>query len=108
MKVFLLKNCDTCRKTMRELKAAGHDPQAIDVRADGVSEADLARFFAEFGENIVNRRSTTWRGLDAADRAMPVVDMLRANPTLMKRPVIELDDKLYLGWTPDVRAALLG
>lgn len=86
---------------------AGHSPAYVDVRADGVERADLERFFAEFGEALVNRRSTTWRGLSEAERAGPPVELLSAHPTLMKRPVIEADGVLTLGWGADQRARWL-
>ena len=69
MRIWGLKSCDTCRKAVKELAAAGHAPAYVDVRADGVERADLERFFAEFGEALVNKRSTTWRGLSEAERA---------------------------------------
>ena len=104
MHIYGLKNCDTCRKAVKAL------PQAAftDVRADGLSPDLLARFHAEFGEALVNKRSTTWRGLDDAARAQDPLVLLAAHPTLMKRPVIEDDGALYLGWGKDVQAALLG
>ena len=108
MRFIGLKTCDTCRKARAALEAAGHAPQVVDVRADGVERADLERIVATFGEAAVNRRSTTWRGLSEEARAADPVDLLAAHPTLMKRPVIEVEGTLYLGWGTDVQAALLG
>lgn len=108
MIVYSLKSCDTCRKALRELRAAGHDPQVIDVRADGVPPADLARFMAAFGDDLVNRRSTTWRGLSEDERGAEPLELLARHPTLMKRPVTDVDGQLFLGWGADVCAALLG
>lgn len=108
MIVHMLKTCDTCRKALAALKAAGFTPQVVDVRADGVARADLQRFRAAFGDALVNRRSTTWRGLSEDERAGDPLELLAAHPTLMKRPVIEADDgTLYLGWDKAVQAALL-
>lgn len=108
MKVFALKSCDTCRKAIRMLQAAGHEPEVTDVRDDGVSAIDLDRFLAEFGDDLINRRSTTWRNLDPVERAGDPRSLLVAHPILMKRPVIESDGQLFLGWGPEVRATLLG
>ncbi|SLN44270.1 putative reductase [Pseudoruegeria aquimaris] len=107
MKLYGLKTCDTCRKALKDLKDAGVEVAFVDVRADGVPERDLARFLTAFGENLINRRSTTWRGLDEAARAAAPLALLQAHPTLMKRPVIEAGDRLFLGWTAQTRAALL-
>ncbi|MEM8630140.1 MAG: ArsC/Spx/MgsR family protein [Pseudomonadota bacterium] len=107
MRVWALKSCDTCRKAQRALNDAGQRFETIDVRADGVTREDLARFQARFGEALINRKSTTWRGLDDAQRSGDPIALLLDHPTLMKRPVIETDDgTLLLGWTAETRSAL--
>ena len=108
MRFFGLKTCDTCRKALKQLAAAGHEPQVIDVRADGVSDVDRAAILAAFGDRAINMRSTTWRELSADERGRTADDLLRDYPTLMKRPVIEHDGQWYQGWTKDTEAALLG
>lgn len=105
MRIWMLKTCDTCRKAVRELAAAGWQVTPVDVRADGVQEADLERFLAEFGEALINRRSTTWRGLSEEEQALDPLRLLVAYPTLMKRPVVEAKGRLTLGWTKDVAAS---
>lgn len=108
MRFFGLKTCDTCRKALAALRAAGIDPQVTDVRADGLTADDIAAIVAAFGDRAVNRGSATWRGLTAQARALPAAELLAAHPVVMKRPVIEAQGKLYLGWGRDVQAALLG
>ena len=66
----------------------------------------LEQALAEFGEALLNTRSTTWRGLAEQERAAPPLDLIKAHPALMKRPLIVSGDKMYLGWTKDVQAAL--
>ncbi|MBC58635.1 MAG: arsenate reductase [Confluentimicrobium sp.] len=107
MQVYGLKNCDTCRKAMKSLAAAGHEVTFVDVRADGLPEAEVQRFLTEFGDDLLNRRSTTWRGLSEEERAGDPLTLLRAHPALMKRPVIDHGGQLWLGWGKDVQAALL-
>lgn len=104
MRFFGLKTCDTCRKALKAL--ADRDFSVIDVRADGVSDADRAAILAAFGEGAINTRSTTWRGLSESERAATPDALLAAHPTLMKRPVIEHNGTWYQGWTPTTRAAL--
>lgn len=108
MRIFALKSCDTCRKAIAAIRAAGHDPQVIDVRAHGVSDSDRAAILAAFGDTAINRASTTWRGLSDGEKASDPNDLLAAHPTLMKRPVIEHAGQLYLGWKADVQAVILG
>ncbi len=112
MKVWHLKTCDTCRKAIRALREAGHDPDLIDVRADGVDAATLTQWMATVGrERLLNTRSTTWRGLPETDREdlddAKAAALMTAHPTLMKRPVIEAGGAVHVGWTKDVQAAVL-
>ncbi|WP_127115259.1 ArsC/Spx/MgsR family protein [Shimia sediminis] len=102
MKLYGLKNCDTCRKALKSLENA----TMVDVRADSVPADLMARAYAEFGGSLLNTRSTTWRGLDEAQRARPPLGLLADYPALMKRPLIDTGDRLYLGWGKDVQEAL--
>lgn len=108
-----LKTCDTCKKALKALEGAGKAVDVVDVRADGVPGAALQGWIAALGRDaLINRRSTTWRGLDDAARAGAETDagalaLLLANPTLMKRPVIVADGAAHVGWTKDVQAAVL-
>ncbi len=102
--VYHLKSCDTCRKAVKALRAAGHDLTLVDVRADGMPDDVLQSVLAEQGwEVVLNRRSTTWRGLNDEDKTditnSKAFDLLRVNPTLMKRPVIMSGDQMTIGWT---------
>ena len=101
MKLFGLKNCDTCRKAAKALGI-----EVTDIRAEPLAKSDLERFQAAFGDDLLNTRSTTWRGLSEAERSGSIIDLLQAHPALMKRPVIEDGGKLYLGWKADVQSAL--
>ncbi|MEL6914276.1 MAG: ArsC/Spx/MgsR family protein [Pseudomonadota bacterium] len=101
MILYGLRSCDTCRKARQALP----DIELRDVRSDGVPPEVLERALAKFGDALVNRKSTTWRGLSEADRARPVADLLAAEPTLMKRPLIVDGPKMTLGWTAEAQAA---
>ena len=100
--IFGLKNCDTCRKALKSCPSA----TLVDVRADGISDEFLGAALAQFGEILVNKRSTTWRNLDETARQSDPLALLRAHPSLMKRPLIEAEGKLYLGWTKETQAGL--
>lgn len=102
MKLYGLKNCDTCRKAAKALGGIS----VHDVRADPLDDDILDKALAKFGSDLVNRRSTTWRNLDDSTRAAPERDLLRDHPSLMKRPLIADGDLLYLGWGSDTRNAL--
>lgn len=106
MIVHGLPACDACRAALKALRAAGHGARLRDLRADPLTTAEIARLLDSFGDRIVNRASTTWRGLDEASRALPPARLLALYPALMKRPVIEAGGRIYLGFGPEVRASL--
>ena len=102
MQIYGLKNCDTCRKALKSLPQA----QLVDVRADGVPVDVMKAAFLQFGEALLNTRSTTWRGLSQAEREGAPLDLIAQHPELMKRPLIVKGGEMYLGWTKDVQATL--
>lgn len=104
MKIYGLKNCDTCRRALKTLLAAGYDAVLVDVRKSGIEPEMLEHLFTVFGQDLVNRRSTTWRNLSEDERGGEAVALLLAHPSLMKRPIIKGDEGLLtLGWGKDVQ-----
>ena len=102
MKLYGLKTCDTCRAARKALP----DAEFVDVRDSGVDPQVMTAALAQFGDALVNRKSTTWRGLDDAERARPPLDLLADHPTLMKRPLIVDGDRMVLGWTKAAQAEM--
>ncbi len=102
MIIYGLKNCDIVRKARRALPEA----KMHDVRDSPLPREKLERFLAAFPDALVNKRSTAWRNLSEAERATDPIGLLQAHPALMKRPLIEAGDQLYLGWTAENEAAL--
>lgn len=107
MIVYGLANCDTCRKAVKTLAADDQNVRLHDIRAEPLSSERIAAFHAAFGDALVNRASATWRGLDAAERALPVPDLIARHPAVMKRPVIERNGELYHGFGAEVQGALM-
>lgn len=109
MKLFGLKNCDTCRKALNALKAAGHEPDFHDLRVNGVTKAYVTKWAKAVGwETLLNTRSTTWRELEDGEKTnltqAKAVELMAAKPTLIKRPVIESEAGVTCGWTDEARA----
>lgn len=102
MQIYGLKNCDTCRKAMKALP----DAVLVDVRAEGVPDTILAQAFEAFGDKLLNTRSTTWRQLDDDARQLPPLELIKATPSVMKRPLIVVDNQLFLGWTNALEAEI--
>lgn len=109
--LYGLKTCDTCRKARKELDAAGLAHDYIDVRTDGVDPAKLETWAAVAGwQTLLNTKSATWRGLSEDDRSgvgePEAIALMSEHPTLIKRPVIESDGKVLVGWTAATKGAL--
>lgn len=109
--VFGLKNCDTCRKARRWLDENGIEHSFRDVRADGVSAEEIAKWADAAGwETLLNRRGTTWRGLDDADKAVTgsdgAVALMAQHPALIKRPVFVTGSGVLVGFDDRVREQL--
>lgn len=102
--VFGLKNCDKSRAAAKVLGV-----EVIDVRDDSPTQSQLSAWIERFGDDLVNRRSTTFRTLSPAARELPILALLLAYPVVMKRPLILAPERhgfAVLGWTPASRAAL--
>jgi len=97
--VYGIPNCDTVKRARSWLAEHGIDYNFHDFKKQGVPPAELDAWLQAPGwEAVLNRRGTTWRQLDEATRAA-VTDaasarpVLLANPSLIKRPVVQ--------WQPD-------
>lgn len=101
--VYGLKTCDTCRKALGWLTAEKLAHRFVDLRADGVTKADVKRFAKAVGwEKLLNKASTTWRGLDEAIKSnlneTLAIDLMMEHPTLIKRPVFETETQILSGF----------
>ncbi len=101
--VYALKNCDTCKKALKWLTSENIPHTVHDIRADGVDKSFIQPIVETLGwEVALNRRSTTWRGLDEADKEnidnTKAIDLILANPTLMKRPIFVSDTDMVCGF----------
>jgi arsenate reductase len=105
--LYGLKNCDTCKKALKALETAGKPADFLDIRAEADLASKVPIWLASAGADLlVNRRSTTWRNLDDDARATDPEALLIANPTLIKRPVIEAGEAIHIGWSKATQAAL--
>ena len=112
MKLFGIKTCDTCRTALKALEGAGKPVTFVDLRGDDFTSRDLDRWLAAQGwDTLLNRRSTSWRALDDADKLdldeAKARALMLATPTLIKRPVIETDDAIIVGFGKPQQDALL-
>lgn len=107
MILYGLAACDTCRKALKAIRAAGQEVTFRDVRAEPLSAGECRELLDVFGDRLVNRASTTWRGLPEEARSDDAGELLRRYSALMKRPVIRDGASFYIGWTADTQALVL-
>ena len=107
MILYGIKNCDTVKKARHWLDGANLAYEFHDFRVDGLSAELLDTWCDELGwETILNRRSTSWRALPDADK--DAIDetsakrLMLATPTLIKRPVLNANQKYLVGFKADL------
>ena len=99
MLIYGLKNCDKCRAARKVLQNADF----IDIRDCPFSRMEIISLIDNYGENIINKKSTTWRSLSEMDKQLPTVDLLEEYPALFKRPLIkDYNDTYSFGWTAEI------
>jgi arsenate reductase len=102
--LYGIKNCDTVKKARKWLDSRGIDYRYHDFREDGLDHAALASWIAELGwQNLLNRRSTSWKALDEQVRQDMNDDTaykaVISHPTLIKRPLLDTGHQRYAGFS---------
>ena len=102
--LYGIPNCDTVKKARAFLAERGIEATFHDYKKAGVPADALARWVATFGwERLLNRSGTTWRKLPPEQQA-GVVDapsamaLMQAQPSVIRRPVLQHGERLLLGF----------
>lgn len=108
-----IKNCDTMKKARAWLEAAGIEHRFRDYKAEPPLRAELEGWAAKAGwEALLNRAGTTFRKLPEAEREgidqARAIALMLAQPSVIKRPVLEADGRLLVGFKPESWATALG
>lgn len=110
--VYGIPNCDRVRAARQWLECQAIDYRFHDTRADGLTRTQLEDWAARLGmDTLLNRRSTTWRQLPEDERAgltdAAAVELLLAHPTLLKRPLLDAEGTLSVGFDETAWAQVL-
>jgi arsenate reductase len=102
--VFGIKSCDTCRRARKYLEEHNIEFRFHDLREDGLDIQMLERWTERLGwQELLNKQSLTWRKIPEVDRNDMTRDKALAamidNPTLVKRPVLEADKFIAVGFS---------
>ena len=111
--MYGIKNCDTVKKARTWLDGHGTVFAFHDYKALGADAGKLRAWVAVLGwETVLNRAGTTFRALPDTDKsgidAERAVALMLAQPSMIKRPIVEGDGVLLAGFKPEVYAAAFG
>src|SRR5690349_8884443 len=112
LKLYGIKNCDTMKKARTWLEGQGVRYEFHDYKASGIDAAALARWCGKVGwETLLNRSGTTFRKLPEARKSdlteRKALDLMLEQPSMIKRPVLEIDARVLVGFKPDLYTKLL-
>ena len=83
MILYGISTCDTCKKAIKALEAAGKDVDFRDIRANPLTAAQIDLIVAEFGDRVINKQSTTYRAFGDFLRASDPEAQIAAQPAVM-------------------------
>ena len=107
--IYGIKNCDTMKKARAWLDSHGVAYDFHDYKAAGIARDRLKRWSDALGwETLLNRAGTTFRKLPEADKEgldeKKALALMLAQPSMIKRPVLDLGGKLVVGFKPEIYA----
>ncbi len=107
--IYGIKNCDTMKKARAWLDSRGIAYAFHDYKSEGIAKDRLKDWCDELGwENLLNRAGTTFRKLPDADKEglneRKALGLMLAQPSMIKRPVLDVGGKLLVGFKPEVYA----
>ncbi len=108
--IYGIPNCDTMKKARAWLDGHGVAYAFHDYKKAGIDRATLAGWVGEHGwETILNRAGTTFRKLPDTDRegldAEKAIALMLTQPSMIKRPVLDLGGSIVVGFKPELYAA---
>jgi len=109
--IYGIKNCDTMKKARAWLDQHGIAYRFHDYKTEGLDKAQLKAWVDELGwEVLLNKAGTTFRALPDADKtgltASKAQKLMLAQPSLVKRPVLDAGGKLLVGFKPELYAQI--
>ena len=107
--LYGIKACDTMKKARTWLDSHGVRYEFHDYKASGIDAASLARWSKQVGwETLLNRNGTTFRKLPEAQKTdlneRKALELMRAQPSMIKRPVLETSARILVGFKPEIYA----
>ncbi|MCG8609878.1 MAG: ArsC family reductase [Pseudomonadales bacterium] len=110
--LYGIANCDTMKKARKWLDENNLEYTFHDYKKKGIDQATLERWAKEAGlDTLVNTRGTTWRKLPEAEKTdltpVKTIELLINHTSMIKRPVLELNDQILVGFKAELYASTL-
>ncbi len=110
--LYGIKACDTMKKARTWLDEHGVSYAFHDYKVSAIDAASLQKWCDEHGwDKVLNRAGTTFRKLDEADKQdldqARAIALMLAQPSMIKRPVLDLGERTLLGFKPELYAQAL-
>ena len=111
--LYGIPNCDTMKKARKWLDDHNIDYTFHDYKKQGAPEKELKKWIKQLGwEALLNTRGTTWRKLDEATRSSinekNAIEIMLENPSIIKRPVLDIDGQYHAGFNEENYKKLFG
>lgn len=111
--IYGIKNCDTMKKARTWLDSHRIAYDFHDYKTEGIDKKRLEGWIKQLGwETLLNRAGTTFRKLPDAQKegltSAKAIALMLEQPSMIKRPVLDLGDKLVVGFKPDIYKAEVG
>ena len=114
MKLYGISTCDTVKKARAWLSLHGRQVDFHDFKKQGISAVLLTSWLSRVEwEALLNRKGTTWRKLSDATKASinnanAAIQLMLEQPSVIKRPVLEFNNAVYVGFDETVYHSLFG
>ncbi|CBL46117.1 Conserved hypothetical protein ArsC related [gamma proteobacterium HdN1] len=111
--LYGIKNCDTMKKARTWLDQHGIDYVFHDYKTASIDRTSLEKWCSEHGwQAVLNRAGTTFRKLDESQKTNldtpSAIALMLAQPSMIKRPVLDLGERTLIGFKPEIYSVALG
>ena len=111
--IYGLKNCDTCQKAIRWVKAEKINFQFFDLRKDGITGIEIMKWVSIFGwQSMFNHRGTTWRKIGKNIEFEELNEFSATKfmvnyPALVKRPIFKISENFLIGFSEEQKIKII-
>ncbi|WP_163835010.1 ArsC family reductase [Spartinivicinus ruber] len=112
IKLYGIKNCDTVKKAKKWLDEQQIAYEFHDFKTAGIRRDIIAQWLTQLSQELlINKRGTTWRRIPENQKANltddKAITLMLANPSVIKRPVLDNDGNISVGFSPESYSELL-